>query len=730
MSRRARSAVLAVAVALLPAVGRAQDTTSLATLRVGVSSGDLPVEGALVRAGAAAAQTDAGGRAVLRVPAGSHLVRAARIGFLPESVAVVLRAAADTSIEIRLATSADELEEVVVSATRGERRIEDEAVRVEVLVREEIEEKMLMTPGDVAMMLNETSGLRVQTTSPSLGGASVRIQGLAGRYTQVLSDGLPLYGGQAGALGLLQIPPMDLAQVEVIKGAASALYGAQALGGVVNLVSRRPGPDAERELLVNATTRGGADGVLWLSRRLGERWGYTLLAGAHGQERRDVDEDGWTDLPGYRRAVVRPRMFWSDGSGRSLLLTAGTTLEDRVGGTLPGRTAPDGAPYAESLDTRRLDAGTIGRFLLGGGRLLTVRGSATGQRHAHRFGAVPEDDRHLTWFGEASLAVPHGRATWIGGAAFQRERYRSAQLPSAGFDNAVPSAFAQVDVNPSAAVALGAAVRLDAHDEYGTFVDPRLSLLVRASPDGPLAGWTARGSAASGTFAPTPFTEDTEVTGLTPVLPIDALVAERALTGSIDVNGTLGGIEVNGTLFGSVVRHPVAVVEPPEAPGRLRLVSAARPTRTSGTELLARWRRAPFAVTGSWTFIESTELDPTTGGRRVAPLVPRHAVGVVAMWEREDVGRAGLELYHTGRQSLDDNPYRAASPPYLVVGLLVERRIGRARFFVNAENLGDVRQTKFDPLVRATPGPGGRWTTDAWTELAGRTINGGVRWEP
>lgn len=118
-----------------------------------------------------------------------------------------------------------ESEAIVVRSTRSERRIEDEPVRVEVIGREEIEEKMLMTPGDISMMLNETSGLRVQTTSPSLGGANVRIQGLRGRYTQILSDGLPLYGGQSGALSMLQIPPMDLGQVEVIKGVASALYG-------------------------------------------------------------------------------------------------------------------------------------------------------------------------------------------------------------------------------------------------------------------------------------------------------------------------------------------------------------------------------------------------------------------------------------------------------------------------------------------------------------------------
>ena len=76
-----------------------------------------------------------------------------------------------------------EEEVTVVASTRTERRIEDQPMRVEVLNREEVEEKMLMTPGDIGMMLNEMGGLRVQATSPSLGAASVRIQGMRGRYT-------------------------------------------------------------------------------------------------------------------------------------------------------------------------------------------------------------------------------------------------------------------------------------------------------------------------------------------------------------------------------------------------------------------------------------------------------------------------------------------------------------------------------------------------------------------
>src|SRR5436309_15022918 len=155
-----------------------------------------------------------------------------------------------TGVIIQLDAESVLTQENTITATRTETRVEDQPLRVEVLDHEEVEEKTLMTPGDIAMLLNETSGLRVQVTSPSLGAANVRVQGLRGRYTQILADGLPLYGGQSGSIGLLQIPPLDLGQVEVLKGVASALYGSSALGGVINLVSRRP-ETVEREFLLN-----------------------------------------------------------------------------------------------------------------------------------------------------------------------------------------------------------------------------------------------------------------------------------------------------------------------------------------------------------------------------------------------------------------------------------------------------------------------------------------------
>jgi iron complex outermembrane receptor protein len=97
------------------------------------------------------------------------------------------------------------------------------------------------------------------------------------------------------------------------------------------------------------------------------------------------------------------------------------------------------------------------------------------------------------------------------------------------------------------------------------------------------------------------------------------------------------------------------------------------------------------------------------------------------MWEREGVGRIGVEYYFTGEQQLEANPYRTRSEPYSIFGMLVERQVGPVRLFLNAENLTDVRQTKFDPLVRPTQAIDGRWTVDGWAPLDGRSFNGGLR---
>jgi iron complex outermembrane receptor protein len=379
------------------------------------------------------------------------------------------------------------------------------------------------------------------------------------------------------------------------------------------------------------------------------------------------------------------------------------------------------------------------------GAIVTVRGSGQTQRHAHRFGDARERDRHRTWFGEAAVALPRARATWVGGAALQRETYRARDVAGVGYAYTVPAAFAQVDVDPRPWLALSASARVDAHSDYDTFASPRVSALLRAPAGAPLAGWTARLSAGTGASAPTPFVDETEATGLRVLAPLRGLSAERARAASLDVGGAvptaLGRLEVNATAFasrvaGALQARDIGPLGPLGGVGRLALASARdADAHRAGADVFGRLRiddvlAGELGLVATYVHLRSTEQDPDGAGRREVPLTPRHSAGLDVVWEREGRGRAGLELYYTGRQALDDDPYLARSRPYLLVGLLGEWRVdalGGARVFVNGENLAGVRQTRYAPLVRPSRGPGGRWTTDAWTELAGATVNAGVR---
>ncbi len=361
-------------------------STPLLDVRVEVRSEGQPLAGAAVAAANVERVTGPDGVVTVSAPPGTLRIVVSKAGFVETVAEVMVTAGRTHSVTVDLPVQPAVEEEVtVVASTRTGRRLEDEPVRVEVLGREEIEEKMLMTPGDIVMMLNEMGGMRVQATSPSIGAASVRVQGMKGRNTRFLSDGLPLFGQQVGGLGLLQIPPMDLGQVEVIKGAASALYGAGAMGGVVNLLSRRPGAEPVHEVLFNRTTLGGTDAVAFLSSPLDPQWSASLLGGGHWQTRNDVDDDGWADVAGYGRGIVRPRLFWDGGGGRSAFVTAGVTYENRDGGTMDGATLPaTGLPYRETLDTRRYDAGGTLQTLVKNRYVMIARAAATWQRQDHR----------------------------------------------------------------------------------------------------------------------------------------------------------------------------------------------------------------------------------------------------------------------------------------------------------------------------------------------------------
>lgn len=680
-------------------------------VQVTVHSDSGLVAEALVHSGRVGGLTDPSGRARLSLATGPQRIGVSRIGFSPDSVDVVVVADSTIEISVTLKQTGVELEElVVVSTTRAEKHLDEEPVRVEVLGGEDVAEKTQMRPADLTRLLTEMVGVRMQPGGGALGSTRLRLQGLKGQYTAIVADGLPIYGAEPGGLAVLQLAPLDLKQAEVIKGPATAFYGPSALGGVLNLISKRPS-DGQRTLVVNQTSQSGTDGLYWGGERLSPTAGITVFADVHHQTLKDISGDRWADYPGFTRASLRPRLFINSPSGDELFATIGGRAEDRTGGFTNHNS------YQETLDTRHLDGGLIYRRALSHGDRLIFRGSGMIEGNDFHFGSERERNVRSTALAELSYAGRRGPVDWVVGAAFQDDRLHARDVSGVSFDYSVPAGFGQLGVRLSSTVSTSLAGRCDVHNVYGTWCTPRAAMLFR-----PAEGLSLRASAGLGFYGPTPITEETDAIGLRNVV-FPQLTVERARSASLDGHWQHGSLELSGTISYSRIVHAVGLDSIPGDPaGRLEFSNASGPTNTWAGELFAVYEKPPMVLTFFYGYLHGREAD-RDGGRRETALTPRHSVGTDIAWEASRSGTwVALEAFYTGRQTLNDDPNRTHSTPYLSAELLWAQRIGRVWLFGTLDNIGDFRITRDEPLLLPVPAAGGRRTITPWGPVEGRSV--------
>jgi iron complex outermembrane receptor protein len=357
------------------------------------------------------------------------------------------------------------------------------------------------------------------------------------------------------------------------------------------------------------------------------------------------------------------------------------------------------------------------------GSIVSIRSSINQQWQDRLYGDSTESDRRGTAFAEIALSRTLGKHETLVGVALQNDGLSSTTLSNATYQFLTGSAFGQDTYTATEKFSVTATARVDHHSRYGTFLSPRVSALSRFAE-----GWAARVSLGSGFFSPTPLVEEADVVGLSRVRGFSLVSAERIVQASADLTRTLGPVELTGTLFGARLNHAVVVGENSPTRGVLTLTNAPTPTRTGGASFFAVYNQEPFAVTALYSYTRSTEWSPDLARRVETALTPRHAAGLDIAFEEDEIGtRVGLEMFYTGTQRLDDDPYRSVSVPYTTFGLLVEQKVGSVTLFINAEDLTNVRQSRFDRLLLPTEDPTGRWTTPEWAPLEGRMLNAGVR---
>ena len=616
-----------------------------------------------------------------------------------------------------------ELEEIIVTATRNRRSFAQQPTRVEVLGEEELNEKANMKPGDIRMLLNETTGIHIQRTSATSFNSSIRIQGLNGKYTQLLRDGMPMYGGLSSGLSLLQVSPLDLQQVEVLKGANSTLYGGGAIAGLINLVTKKPGARPEKSALFNMTSAGGVDASGFYSSRQGN-WGTSIFSSYNQNSAYNPADTDFSAIPEFERLSFSPNLFF-ESSTRELRLRFNAVKEDRIGGDMDYISDRRLHPaYFEQIETDRLSTQVEYISRLNSDTEFVLRSSVNFYQQDINMVDYSFKGEQFSSFSEAHFSGAASIFEWVAGINLWTEDFdhKSVALPLASnFNSQTAGVFSQGTFLLSDHWSAEGGLRIDSSSKYGNFILPRASLLYS-----PNEKTSLRIGGGLGYKEPHPFDEEAEAIQYRGIasLETDHLVAEESFGLNIDLNRSLdlvNGItlSLNLLFFYTRVDSPLRLLELSDSKFAYRQLDDY--LDTAGSELSAVWRWEDFKYFFGYTYADVKEHD--AAGIKMAPLMPKERVNNVFVYEREDQFRVGLEAYYYSRQKLTDG---STARDYWIFGLMMEKIFSpNLSVFLNFENFSDTRQTRFGKIYT-----GSRLNpvfADVFAPIDGFVMNGGVK---
>lgn len=618
----------------------------------------------------------------------------------------------------------EELETVLISATRSSRTIDNIPTRIEAISGEELEEKGNMKPGDIRMMLNESTGIQTQQTSATSYNSSIRIQGLDGKYTQLLKDGFPLYSGFSGGLSLLQIVPLDLKQVEVIKGASSTLYGGGAIAGLVNLVSKIPKEEREFSFMLNGTSALGIDASSFYSKK-NNKFGTTIFASYNVGTAYDPSNIGFTAIPKFTRYTVNPKIFIYFNTKTTLNIGVNSTIEERIGGDIKyiENNGDQTHSYFEKNKTNRYSTQVSLDHTINDESKLSFKNSVSYYDRTIEIPSYKFSGIQVSSFNEATYNSKNENSEWITGINLWTEQFNQHKFDASKVVNykyTTFGGFIQNTWNATEKFILETGLRGDYQNDYGFFALPRISALLKVNPK-----LSIRLGGGLGYKTPTVFTEDAERIQFRNVVPIDIskTTAEQSIGGNFDINYKTPltdemSFSINTLLFYTQIDNPLILTQT-----ATNLYEFQQPNGyiyTQGVETNVKLTYRDLKLFIGYTLADVKEH--YNGNSTTFPLVAKHRLNNVLMYEIEDKLKMGLEAYYFSPQELND---AAKGREYWLFGFMVEKIWDTFSVFINFENFGDTRQTKFDTIFTGTiTNPTFR---DIYAPVDGFVVNGGVK---
>ena len=662
---------------------------------------------------------------ISNIPNGVQHITFSYLGYESETKSFSFPLSSTAPVEIFLEQDEEILEEVIISSTRGTRSIQNIPTRVEFISSEELGEKGSMKPGDIRMLLNESTGIITQQTSATSGNAAIRIQGLDGRYTQILKDGFPVFAGAASGLGLLQTPPLDLKQVEIIKGSTSTLYGGGAIAGLINLISKTPEEKRDLSLHLNGTSGKGLDVSGFYGQRF-NKVGTTIFASYNRNWVYDPSDTGFTAIPQFDRYVFNPKLFLYLTEHTQISIGLNAMFEDRLGGDIEyikGK-GDDTHSYFEKNKTQRHSTQLTFGHRFNEKDRLDFKNSVTYFKRNIGVPSYSFEGVQVSTFSELSYTHTNQKTEWVAGLNLWTDKFDENKLTDfqpRDYNQTILGAFVQNNWEATEWLNLETGLRTDYVPDYGTAILPRVSAHFKITDN-----FSSRLGGGFGYKTPTIFTEDSERLQYQHVLPIDKdkNKLERSYGLNIDFNYVTsfcdGNItfSINQLFFYTYLDNPLLLQSTTD--GLYRLNNITGHTDSKGGETNVKIGYKDFHLYLGYTFTDTGTKE--NGIRQENILTPKHRLNSILMYGVEDKWKIGLEAYYFSPQKLGDG---LKGKQYVVCGFMIEKIWEMFSLYANFENFTDRRQTRFDTIY--TGSISNPIFRDIYAPLDGFVMNAGVK---
>ncbi|TGE27237.1 TonB-dependent receptor [Hymenobacter metallicola] len=483
---------------------------------------------------------EAGSFTVTKVAAGPQRVVVSAVGFLPTERAVTVSSGQTATVNFSLNSASNELGSVVVSGTLSEVVKSQSPVAVEIYTPRYFQKNPSACLFENLTMVN---GVRPQLNCNICNTGDIHINGLEGPYTMVLIDGMPIVSSLSTVYGLSGIPNSMVDRIEVVKGPASTLYGSEAVGGLINVITKNPAKAPRFSADAFGTSHGELNVDLGTAATVGRA--TTLLStNLFGyNQRRDVNEDGFTDLPTQHRASVFNKWSFQRPQERIANLAGRYYYEDRFGGQLGWTPAFRGGDsiYGESVYTSRYEL--LGQYQLPvAGQKMMLSGSFNQHRQNSAYGTTLYRATQRVGFGQLTWArdlnIRHSlllgatyRYTWYDDNTPATATTTGEQTTTQPDITSLPGIFAQDEWKVTENATLLAGLRYDYNSVHGSILSPRLNYKW-SKPDN---SQVVRVGVGNGYRVVNLFTEDhAALTGARQVVVPEALKPERSWNANVN----------------------------------------------------------------------------------------------------------------------------------------------------------------------------------------------------